>query len=106
MTLRVLPHCWAHLAGVLGGVKLYSVPIIIIKYLLPFPLLLGGGMGWMEDLSLPQVILVESVWIRRFHGLSMDSMDYPWIPWTIHSDFFGSSNTQISGSVHGLSTEF
>ena len=32
----------------------------------------------IEDLTLPQVILVESMWIHRLHGFSMDSMDNPW----------------------------
>ena len=31
MALRVLPRCWVHLAGVLGGVKLYSECIMIIN---------------------------------------------------------------------------
>jgi hypothetical protein len=31
MALRALPRCWVHLAGVSGGVKLYSESIIIIN---------------------------------------------------------------------------
>ena len=31
MALQVLPHCWVHLAGVSGGVKLYLESIIIIN---------------------------------------------------------------------------
>ena len=49
---------------------------------------------FLEDLSLPQVILVESMWIHRLHGCSTDSMDFflavetPKFsflsPWTVH----------------------
>ena len=47
MALRALPHCWAHLAGVLGGVKLYSAPIIIIKISLALSAAVGGQ-DWMD----------------------------------------------------------
>ena len=45
MALWVLPHCWAHLAGVLGRVKLYSVSIIIIKIYPAFSAFVGGWGG-------------------------------------------------------------
>jgi len=48
----------------------------------------------LEDLSLPQVILVESTWIHGLHGCSVDSMEFflavetPkfsfFSPWTVH----------------------
>jgi hypothetical protein len=45
MALRALPCHWAHLAGVSGGVNLYTVSIIIIKI---YPALSAAvwGVGW------------------------------------------------------------
>jgi len=45
MALRALPHCWAHLAGVSGGVKLYSGSIIIIKIYPALTAAVGGRDG-------------------------------------------------------------
>jgi hypothetical protein len=45
MALLVLPRHWAHLAGVSGGEKLYSVAIIIIKI---YPTLSTTIRGWDE----------------------------------------------------------
>ena len=47
MALQVLPHCWVHLVGVLGGVKLYLVPIIIIKISLTLSAAVRGR-DWMD----------------------------------------------------------
>src|SRR6267378_8478914 len=49
-----------------------------------------------EDLSLPQVILVESTWIRGLHGCSMDSMEF----------FLAVDTPKFSFSVHGQSTYY
>ena len=43
MAPRALAHCWAHLVGVLGGVKLYSGYIIIVKI---YPALSTAVGGW------------------------------------------------------------
>jgi hypothetical protein len=45
MALRALPRCWAHLAGVSGGVKLYSGSIIIIKIYPALSTAIGGRDG-------------------------------------------------------------
>jgi len=45
MALPALPHGWAHLAGVLSGIKLYSVPIIIIKIYPTLSAAVGGQDG-------------------------------------------------------------
>jgi len=47
MALWVLPHCWAHLAGVSGGGKIYSWFMIVIKI---YPALSTaiGGRDWMD----------------------------------------------------------
>ena len=53
----------------------------------------------IKDLSLPQVILVESMWIHRFHRCSTDSTVNPWYffwQWRHLNSVF---------SVHGLSTD-
>ena len=43
MALRALPRCWAHLAGVSDGIKLYLGSIIIIKI---YPALFTAIGGW------------------------------------------------------------
>ena len=65
----------------------FFIPSFIPSYWLPLH-------PTPEDLSLPQVILVESMWIHGLHGCSMDSMDFflavetPKFsflsPWTMH----------------------
>ena len=45
MALRVLPHCWAHLAGFSGGVKLFLAPIVIIKIYPALSTAIGGQDG-------------------------------------------------------------
>ena len=42
---RALPRCWAHLAGVSDGTKLYSAPIIIVKIYSALSLVVGGMDG-------------------------------------------------------------
>jgi hypothetical protein len=43
--LGALIHCWVHLAGVSGGVKLYSGFSIIIKIYPALSLAIGGRDG-------------------------------------------------------------
>ena len=43
MALQALPRCWAHLVGVLGGIKLHLKSIIIIKI---YPALFAAIGGW------------------------------------------------------------
>jgi hypothetical protein len=45
MALRALPRCWAHLAGVSGGVKLHLKSIIIIKIYPTLSAAIGGRDG-------------------------------------------------------------
>ena len=45
MALQVLPCCWAHLAGVLGGEKMYLGSRIIIKINPALSLAIGGRDG-------------------------------------------------------------
>jgi hypothetical protein len=48
MALQALPRCWAHLAGVLVGVKLYSGSSIIINIYPALSAAMGGSGrdGW------------------------------------------------------------
>ena len=39
------PHCWAHLAGISGGVKIYLGPSILIKIIPPLSAAIGGQDG-------------------------------------------------------------
>jgi hypothetical protein len=45
MALQALPRHWAHLAGVTGGVNLYTVSIIIIKIYPALSAAVGGRDG-------------------------------------------------------------
>jgi hypothetical protein len=45
MAPRALPRCWAHLAGVLGGVKLHLRSTIIIKIYPALSAAIGGRYG-------------------------------------------------------------
>ena len=55
--LGALIHCWVHLAGVSGGVKLYSGSIMIIKNCPALSTALGGA-GWdgLQQAPLDDVI--------------------------------------------------
>ena len=52
MAIQVLPRCWAHLAGVSGGEKLYSAFILIINIYPALSTAVGGweGMDWKRRL--------------------------------------------------------
>jgi hypothetical protein len=45
MALWTLPRCWAHLAGVSGGVKIYLGSSIIMKIYPAVSLVIGGRDG-------------------------------------------------------------
>jgi hypothetical protein len=45
MALRALPRCWARLVGFSGGVKLFSVSIVIIKIYPALSAAIGGRDG-------------------------------------------------------------
>ena len=64
MARPALPRCWAHLAGVLGGVKLYSAAIIIIKIYPALSTAVGGQDGM--DCN------------RRFWMTLLDDVFYLW----------------------------
>ena len=62
------PHCWAHLAGISGGVKIYLGPSILIKIIPPLSAAIGGqdGMdgskGILDDASFLGSAINSGLW--------------------------------------------
>ena len=83
MALQVLPRCWVHLAGVLGGIKLYSESIIIINIYPTLSAAVGRREGmdcnwhlWMtcsinriphQSQCLGVILATGDVWLRYIH---------------------------------------
>ena len=99
MALWVLPHCWVHLVGVLGGVKLYSESITIINIYPTLSTAVGRREGmdcnWClrmtcsinriphQSQRLGVVLVTGDVWLRYIHIMSSYNITIPITPFTM-----------------------